>query len=178
MKKITTPITKAKISKLNAGDEILLTGTIYTGRDQAHKRMTSMIKQGKNLPIDLKGQIIYYCGPTAAPRGKVIGSCGPTTSSRMDNLTEPLFKKGLLGMIGKGRRSVEVRNLIKKYKGIYFVAPSGCGALLAKKVIANDVVCFRELGPESICELHVENFPLIVGIDSKGNSIYKNLCQF
>lgn len=175
MRKINTPITEQVIQMLRAGDEVLLSGVIYTGRDQAHKRLAGMIKQGKSLPVDLKNQIIYYCGPTGTPEGKVIGSCGPTTSSRMDDWTEPLLKKGLAAMIGKGRRSAEIRNLIKEYKSVYFIAPSGCGALLAKKVIANEIICFRELGPESICELHVENFPVIVGIDSKGKSIYTDL---
>ncbi len=175
MQTIKVPISKKQGNALNAGDSILLTGVIYTSRDQAHKRLVSLIKKGKNLPFNLKGQVIYYCGPTSTPKGKVIGSCGPTTSSRMDDFVEPLLKKGLVAMIGKGRRSSKVRNLIKKHKGVYFIAPSGCGVLLAKKVIANDTICFSELGPESICELYVENFPLIVGIDSKGNSIYKDL---
>ena len=163
------------IRKLKAGKEILFSGVIYTARDQAHKRLVELIRKKKKLPFDLKNQIIYYCGPTATPKGKVIGSCGPTTSSRMDEFVEPLLKKGLLAMIGKGRRSAKVRRLIKKYKGVYFVAPAGCGALLAKKVISKKLVCFKELGPEAIHKLEVKDFPLIVAIDSKARSIYKDL---
>ena len=130
------------IEGLRVGKEILFSGVIYTARDQAHKRLVELIRRKKKLPFDLKDQIIYYCGPTATPKGKIIGSCGPTTSLRMDEFVEPLLKKGLLAMIGKGRRSAEVRRLIKKYKGVYFVAPAGCGALLAKKVISEKLVCF------------------------------------
>ena len=129
MVKIKTPITKANIKRLKVGEQILLNGVVYTARDQAHKRLTELIKNGKKTPLEIKNQIIYYCGPTATPKDKVIGSCGPTTSSRMDEFTEPLLKAGLLGMIGKGRRFKKARELIKKYKAIYFVAPAGCGAL-------------------------------------------------
>ncbi len=121
MKNINTPITKKEIKLLKAGDEVLFSGIIYTARDQAHKKLVELIKQNKKLPLDLKNQIIYYCGPTATPPGKSIGSCGPTTSSRMDPFAEPLLKQGLIGMIGKGRRSKKVRDLVKKYKGIYFI---------------------------------------------------------
>ena len=141
-------------------DKILFSGVIYTARDQAHKRIAS----GAALPFSLKGQIIYYCGPTKTPKGKVIGSCGPTTSARMDDFVEPLLKKGLKGMIGKGRRSKRVRQLIKKYKAVYFLAPAGCGALLAKKVISKKLVAFSDLGPEAIYKLEVKDFPLIVAI--------------
>ena len=160
---------------LKAGKEILFSGVIYTGRDQAHKRLIELIKRKKKLPLDLENQIIYYCGPTATPKGKVIGSCGPTTSSRMDEFVGPLLKKGLLAMVGKGRRSSKVRSLIKKYKGVYFIAPAGCGAFLAKNVISKKRVCFKELGPEAIHRLEVKDFPLIVAIDSRGRSIYKDL---
>ncbi|UCG34962.1 MAG: fumarate hydratase C-terminal domain-containing protein [Candidatus Omnitrophota bacterium] len=172
MKKIKTPIAKKDIFNLRVGDEVLLSGTIYTARDQVHKKLVEAIKKGKKVPLAIKDQIIYYCGPSATPKGKVIGSCGPTTSSRMDELTEPLLKKGLLAMIGKGRRSKKVKNLIKKYKAIYFLAPSGCGALLAEKVMFKKLVGFKELGSEAIYRLEVKDFPLIVGIDSKGRSIY------
>ena len=163
------------LRKLKAGQEILFSGTIYTARDQAHQRLVNLIKAGKKLPLDLKGKMIYYCGPTATPKGKVIGSCGPTTSSRMDNFVAPLLKQGLLAMIGKGRRSKAVRELIKKHQAIYFLAPAGCGALLAKKVIKNKLVAFKDLGPEAIYELEVKNFPLLVGIDSVGYSIYEDI---
>lgn len=161
------------IRALRAGEEILFSGYVYTARDQAHKKLVNLIKKGRKLPLDLESQIIYYCGPTETPKGKIIGSCGPTTSSRMDEFVEPILKSGIVAMIGKGRRSKRVRGLIKKYKCVYFVAPSGCGALLAKKVLAKELVCFRELGPEAVYKLKVNKFPLIVAIDGKGNSIYR-----
>jgi len=157
---------------LKVRDEVLFSGFIYTARDRAHKKLVDLINKNKKLPVDLKNKIIYYCGPTHTPKGKVIGSCGPTTSDRMDSFVEPLLKNGILAMIGKGRREKFVIDLIKRYKAIYFVAPSGCGALLSKKVISNRLICFKELGPEAIYELKVKDFPLIVGIDVFGNSIY------
>jgi len=166
---------KLNFRKLKAGQEISFSGVIFTARDQAHKCLIDLIKKKKNLPLDLKGQIIYYCGPTATPKGKSIGSCGPTTSSRMDEFVEPLLKKGLLGMIGKGRRSKKIRDLIRKHKAVYFLAPAGCGALLAKKVSSKKLVAFPGLGPEAIYKLVVKNFPLIVAIDCKGKSIYPDI---
>jgi len=177
MKRIKAPFNKQDIDNLTIGEEILFSGTIYTARDQAHKRLVKLIRRKKKLPFDLKDQIIYYCGPTATPKGKIIGSCGPTTSSRMDEFVEPLLKKGLLAMIGKGRRSKKVREAIKKHKAIYFVAPAGCGALLAKKVISKKLVCFKDLGPEAIHKLEVKDFPLIVAIDSRGRSIYSDIVE-
>lgn len=160
------------IRKLKAGDHILFSGYFYTARDQAHKQIIKKIQDKKKLPIDLQGKIIYYCGPTETPHGKVIGACGPTTAMRMDSFVKPLLERGLLAMVGKGRRSEEVKKLIKKHKAVYFLAPSGCGALLSKFVVAKKTVCFAELGPEAVCLLEVEKFPLVVGIDSRGNSIY------
>jgi fumarate hydratase subunit beta len=168
MKSITTPLTKSQIASLKTGDEVLLTGTIYTARDQAHKRLAAAGK----FPLDLRNQIIYYCGPTNTPKSKVIGSCGPTTSSRIDKFTPRLLKAGLKGMIGKGSRSKEVLKAIKRYKAVYFLAPAGCGALLAKKVKSAKVIVYKDLGPEAIRKLEVKDFPLIVGIDSKGRSLY------
>lgn len=168
-------ISKEGIARLSIGEEVLFSGDIYTARDQVHKKLVELISANKKLPIDLEGKVIYYCGPTATPKGKTIGSCGPTTSSRMDEFVEPLLKNGLLGMIGKGRRSFKVKELIKRYRAIYFLAPAGCGALLAKKVIAKKLVCFKDLGPEAIYKLEVKNFPLIVAIDSQGRSIYQDL---
>ncbi|MFA5272023.1 MAG: FumA C-terminus/TtdB family hydratase beta subunit [Candidatus Omnitrophota bacterium] len=160
------------LNTLKAGEEILFSGYVYTARDQAHKKLVDLIKKNKKLPLDLTNQIVYYCGPTETPKGKVIGSAGPTTSSRMDEFVESLLKKGLLGMIGKGRRSEKVRELIKKYAATYFVAPAGCGALLSKKIISKELIAFKELGPEAIYKLKVRDFPLVVAIDSKGRSIY------
>ena len=157
---------------LKAGQEIFFSGSIYTARDQAHKRLVEAIAQGKKTPIDLKQAIIYYCGPTKTPQGKVIGSCGPTTSARMDEFTPRLLKQGLRGMIGKGNRSQEVKKAIKKYKGTYFVTYAGCGALLSKYVMSAKKVAYGDLGPEAILKLEVKNFPLIVAIDAYGGCIY------
>lgn len=163
---------KFNMEKLKAGEEVLFSGTLFTARDQAHKRLVCDIKSGKKIPINLKGAIIYYCGPTKTPPGKMIGSCGPTTSSRMDKFTSELLKAGVVGMIGKGSRSQEVIDAIKKYKGIYFITHAGCGALLSKCVKKSKIVGYPDLGPEAIHELEVENFPLIVCVDSRGRSIY------
>ncbi len=173
MKKITSQLTKNDIKNLRAGDRLLLSGVIYTARDQAHKRLVELIKVGKGVPIDLKEAIIYYCGPTPAPKGSVIGSCGPTTSARMDAFTPTLLKAGLKGMIGKGSRNIEVVNAIKRHKAIYFTTYAGCGALLAQFVRSSKVVAFGDLRPEAICRLEVEDFPLIVAIDSQGRNIFK-----
>ena len=169
VKKITTPLEKKEVKKLKAGDKVLLSGIIYTARDAAHKRMV------KRLPFDLKGQIIYYTGPTPAPPGKIIGSCGPTTSYRMDFYTPTLLRLGLKGMIGKGDRSQEVIAAIKKYQAIYFVAFGGCGALYSQFVKKAELIAYPDLGCEAILKLEVEDFPLIVGIDSYGKNIYKIL---
>jgi fumarate hydratase subunit beta len=163
-----------KITDLRVGDRFFLSGIIYTARDQAHKRLVEAIKSGKKLPIDLKGQVIYYCGPTATPKRKVIGACGPTTSSRMDKFTPALLKAGLKGMIGKGGRAAEVIQAIKKYQAVYFLTYAGCGALLSQYVRKAVPVAYKELGPEAIYRLEVRDFPLIVGIDSAGRSIYKS----
>jgi len=161
-----------QIERLKAGDNIFLNGIIYTARDQVHKRLAQVINKGKKLPIDLKGAIIYYCGPTKTPKGRAIGACGPTTSSRMDEFTPALLKAGLKAMIGKGARSQEVRAAIKKYKATYFLTYAGCGALLSKYVKKAGAVAYKDLGPEAIYRLEVKDFPLIVGIDARGNDIY------
>ena len=173
MKKIRIPLDKGQIAKLKAGEEILLSGVIFTARDQAHKRLIEAIKAGHKLPIDLKGQTIYYCGPTKTPRGKIIGSCGPTTASRLDDFTPLLLKAGLKGMIGKGRRSPEVIRAMKKYRAVYFLAYAGCGALLSKYIKKAKPIAYKDLGPGAIYKLEVKNFPLIVAIDLKGRNIYK-----
>ncbi len=172
MKRINTPLTKETIISLQAGDEVTLTGTLYTARDQAHKRIAAALRQGKPLPFDLRGQVIYYCGPAGTPPGNVIGSCGPTTSSRMDEFTPLLLKHGLAGMIGKGARSSEVIAAIKKHKTVYFLAYAGCGALLSGHVVKSVCLAYKDLGPEAVYRLEVRDFPLIVGIDSRGKSIY------
>jgi len=172
MKRLTTPLGRKEINKLKTGEEVLLTGIIYTARDQAHKRLCERISRGQRLPLDLKGQVIYYCGPTQTPKGKIIGSCGPTTSSRMDVFTPKLLKAGMRGMIGKGSRAKEVITAIKKYKAIYFLTYAGCGALLAKYVKKAKPVAYKDLGPEAIYKLEVKDFPLIVGVDAQGRSIY------
>jgi fumarate hydratase subunit beta len=175
MIKITTPLNQKQILNLKAGDEVLLTGVIYTARDQAHKRMCDLLAKGRKLPFDLKGQVIYYCGPTQTPLGKIIGSCGPTTSRRMDEFTLPLLKNGLAAMIGKGNRSREVLQAIKKYRGIYFITYAGCGALLSKYIHKAEVIGFSDLGPEAIRRLEVKDFPLIVAIDCKGDNIFPRI---
>jgi len=172
MKKITAPLKEEDILSLRSGDEVLLSGEIYTARDQAHKRLAEAIKKRKKLAIDLHKAVIYYCGPTKTPQGRIIGSCGPTTSRRMDEFTPLLLKGGLKGMIGKGARSKEVRLAIKKYKAVYFLAPAGCGALISKFVKGAKAIAYQDLGPERIMQLKVRDFPLIVGIDSQGRSIY------
>lgn len=172
MKKLNAPFSRNEIEKLRAGDEALLSGIIYTARDQAHKRLTEAIRKRRKLPFDLKGAIIYYCGPAAAPKGKAIGSCGPTTSRRMDAFTPELLKAGLKGAIGKGSRSAQVAEAIKKYKGVYFLTYAGCGALLTKYVKKARPIAYKDLGPEAIYALEVKDFPLIVGIDTQGGNIY------
>ncbi len=174
MKRINTPLKKEKIKELKVGDEILLSGIIYTARDQAHKRLSEAITLGRHLPLNLKGITIYYCGPTKTPKGKIIGSCGPTTSSRMDKFTPLLLEAGVRGMIGKGGRGREVLAAIKKHKAVYFLAYAGCGALLSKYVKKVTPLAYKDLGPEAIYKLEVKDFPLIVGVDSRGRSVYKS----
>lgn len=163
---------KISAPSLVAGDRVLLSGTVYTARDAAHKRLLELIEHGRGLPFDLNGACIYYTGPTSTPPGRAIGSCGPTTSGRMDSLTVTLLEKGLAGMIGKGERSPLVIEAIKKFQAVYFCALGGAGALAAECVTACEEVAFEDLGCESIKRLRFENFPLIVGVDSKGGNIY------
>lgn len=172
MKKIKLPLTADKISGLKMGDEVLLTGGILVGRDQAHKRLCDLIDRGKELPVSLKGEVIYYMGPSPAPNGAVIGACGPTTSSRMDAFAPKLMALGLKGMIGKGPRYGEVEKAIVKNGAIYFYSFGGCGALYAQKVVKSTIAAFEDLGPEAIRRLEVVDFPVIVAIDYLGNNIY------
>jgi fumarate hydratase subunit beta len=170
--RLRTPITEDVRTRLRAGDEVLLSGTILTARDEAHKRLHDMMKKGRRIPISLKDAVIYYCGPTPAAPRRPIGSCGPTTSSRMDAFTPSLLRLGVAGMIGKGRRSDEVKRAMRKFKAVYFLATGGIGALLSTKVRRAGPILFRELGPEAVFRLEVVDFPLIVGVDSKGRDIY------
>ena len=171
--KIELPFLDSKIKGLKVGESVFLTGTIYTARDQAHQRLIEAMRKGKKLPFDLKGQVIYYCGPTKTPKEEIIGSCGPTTSSRMDKITPVLLKAGLKGMIGKGSRSQEVIRAIKKYQAVYFLTYAGCGALLSQYVKQALPFAYKDLGPEGIYKLEVKDFPVIVGIDARGRSIYR-----
>ncbi|MEO0258832.1 MAG: FumA C-terminus/TtdB family hydratase beta subunit [candidate division WOR-3 bacterium] len=170
---INTPLKESDLLKLSVGDLVLLTGKIYTARDAAHKKLKELIEKGDFDLFELNGAVIYYCGPTPAPPGRVIGSAGPTTSYRMDPYVPLLLSKGVKGFIGKGKRSIEVKVSLSKFKGIYFIATGGAGALLSTKVKSSKLIAFPDLGPEAIYELEVENFPLIVGIDFEGNDIYE-----
>jgi fumarate hydratase subunit beta len=172
--RLKTPLADADVEKLQAGDKVLLTGVIYTGRDAAHKRLFDLLKEGKPLPVDLKGQIIYYVGPAPAKPGQAIGSAGPTTSGRMDAYSPKLMEIGLKGMIGKGMRKKEV---MKKYKAVYFAATGGAGALLAKAIKKAQVVAYEDLGPEAINRLEVVDFPVIVVNDTQGNDLYQQGMQ-
>ncbi len=171
--KLNTPLTEDDIKDLQIGDTVLLTGTIYTGRDAAHKRLIDLVKQNKDLPIDIKGQVIYYVGPAPAPPGKPIGSAGPTTSYRMDTLTVPLLEKGLKATIGKGPRGDNVIEGMKKYKAIYLAAGGGVAALIAKSIKKAEVIAYEDLGAEAIRKLEVEDFPCIVANDIYGNDLYQ-----
>ncbi|WP_423798473.1 Fe-S-containing hydro-lyase [Neobacillus sp. SAB-20_R2A] len=170
---ITNPISEQELLKLKAGDRVFLSGTIYTARDAAHKRMFEALQKGEELPFDVAGQTIYYVGPTPAKPGAVIGSAGPTTSGRMDKYTPVLLELGLKGMIGKGYRSEEVIESMKKNKAVYFAAIGGSGALIAKTIQSVEVVAYEDLGPEAIYKLTISNFPAVVIIDSEGNDWYK-----
>ncbi len=165
---IKTPLTPEVIETLHAGDEVRITGVIYTGRDAAHKRLYEMLEKGEPLPVDLRGEIIYYTGPAPAPPGYAIGSCGPTTSYRMDRYTPALLDLGMKGMIGKGRRSPEVIDSIVKNGAVYFSAEGGCGALLANYVKKREVLAFPDLGTEAIHRLEVADFPVTVFCDCRG----------
>ena len=173
MKKLRTPLAKKDIIKLKCGEEVLLSGVLYTARDVAHKKLTSLLKKNKKLPFNIKNSAIYYAGPTPGNKSFAFGSCGPTTSSRMDPFTSSLLKNGLSLMIGKGRRSEEVRKAIKKQKAVYCLAIGGAGAYLAKRIKSSKLIAFKELGPEAIYRIEVKDFPVIVGIDSRGKDIYK-----
>lgn len=172
-KYIKTPLTKEKVKDLHAGDYVYITGTIYTARDAAHKRMTEELAEGKELPFNIENQIVYYLGPTPNREGQVIGSAGPTTSSRMDKYAPTLLEKGQTGMIGKGKRSKTVIDSMKKNTAVYFAAVGGAGALLSQCIKKSEVIAYDDLGTEAIRKLYVENLPVITVIDCDGKNMYE-----
>ncbi|MFC1517542.1 Fe-S-containing hydro-lyase [Candidatus Margulisiibacteriota bacterium] len=171
--KLATPISEENIKALRAGDKVFLSGKVFTARDAAHKRLIALIKKHKKLPMDIEGQIIFYAGPTPAKPGEEIGAVGPTTAGRMDELTIPLLRLGLRGMIGKGQRSSEVKKGLAKYKAVYFVATGGTAALLKQKIKKAKIIAYSDLGAEAIRELEVEDFPVIVANDTLGQDLFE-----
>jgi fumarate hydratase subunit beta len=172
-KSLRTPLKIKDLEKLTSGDKVIINGKIYTARDAAHKRLIQLLEDGKPLPFEIMGQIIYYVGPTPEKPGEVIGSAGPTTSGRMDPYTPILLDAGLRGMIGKGQRSKEVIDAIVRNKAVYFAATGGAGVILAKSIKKSRIIAYEDLGPEAIREINVKNFPCIVAIDTKGRSLYE-----
>jgi fumarate hydratase subunit beta len=172
VKKIILPLTEETIADLKAGDNLLLFGVLYVARDAAHKKMVEALEKGESLPFEIKGQTIYYMGPSPAPPGRVIGAAGPTTAARMDIYTPRLLAAGLKGMIGKGVRSQEVKDAIKKYQAVYLGAVGGAGALLSKSIVKAEVVAYDDLGPEAILKLEVKDFPVTVINDIHGGDLY------
>ena len=172
-KHITLPLTEDLAKTLQAGDTVYLTGTIYTSRDAGHKRMCEALSRGETLPFDPKDATIYYVGPTPAKPGQVVGSAGPTTSGRMDAYAPTMMSVGARGMIGKGARLPEVVEAMKRYSGVYFGAIGGAGALLSKCIKSSELIAYEDLGAEALRKLYVEDFPVVVIIDSKGNNLYE-----
>jgi len=170
---IKTPVSDEVIENLHAGDQVFITGSLYTGRDSAHKKLIDLVEKGEKLPIDIKGQFIYYVGPTPARPGKSIGSAGPTTSYRMDSFAPTLYKLGLKGTIGKGSRNKEVKDSLQKYKGVYLAAVGGAGALISKSIEKAEVIAYPELGPEAVRKVEVKEFPCIVINDMYGGDLYE-----
>ena len=170
---LETPLKNGDIEKLKAGDKVTLSGVVYTARDAAHKRLVDLIEAGKELPMPIEGQVIYYVGPAPTPPGKAIGSAGPTTSYRMDTYTPILLEHGLKGMIGKGERSGLVEESMKKNTAVYFAATGGAAALISKRIIKAEVIAYEDLGAEAIRRLEVKDFPLIVAQDCHGGNIYR-----
>jgi len=171
-KRIHTPLTDDDLLGLQAGDRVLISGEMYTGRDAAHKRLCDALDAGEQLPFALPGQVIYYCGPTPTPPGHAIGAAGPTTSYRMDAFAPRLHAEGLKASIGKGNRGVEVREACKQHCAVYFVAIGGAGALLAQAVTSAEIIAYEDLGPEAVRHLTVDGFPVIVAYDCHGNSVF------
>ena len=172
-KRIQLPLRDEDLTELRAGDSILLNGPLLTGRDAAHKRLLAALQDGKELPVAIKGETIYYVGPCPTKPGRVIGSAGPTTSSRMDSYTPTLLKMGLKGMVGKGQRSPEVVEAMSSYGAVYLAALGGAGALIANSIIKAEIIAYPDLGPEAIYRMVVEDLPVIVAIDSWGNDLYQ-----
>ena len=172
-KHLTVPFGEKEATELRSGDYVYLTGTIYTARDAAHKRMFETLERGEELPFDIRNNIIYYMGPSPAREGRPIGSAGPTTASRMDKYAPTLLDLGQRGMIGKGKRSEEVRKAIIRNKAVYFAAVGGAGALLSKSIVSSEVIAYDDLGTEAIRKLEVKDFPVIVVIDYEGNNLYE-----
>ncbi len=172
-KRIRTPLTDEVVADLRAGDKVLITGYLYTARDAAHKRMVEAIERGDPIPVDLKGQVIYYVGPTPPREGQIIGSAGPTTAIRMDKYVEPLLRLGLKGMIGKGYRSPEVKELLKRYRAVYFAAVGGVAVLLKRHIKSSELIAYEDLGTEAVRRLYVEDFPVIVANDIYGGDIFE-----
>ena len=173
IKHITTPLTADTVKNLRAGDVVRITGSVYTARDAAHKRMTEALAAGQPLPFDITGQVVYYVGPSPTKPGEVVGSAGPTTSGRMDKYTPTLIEKGMRGMIGKGSRSKEVIDACVKYGAVYFVAVGGAAAVISQSIKGEEMIAYEDLGPEAIRRYEVEDFPAIVCIDAEGNDFYK-----
>ena len=176
-KKIHAPLVSEEIKELRAGDYVYITGTVYTARDAAHKRMEEALNQGSPLPLDLKDNVIYYMGPSPARQGRPIGSAGPTTASRMDKYTPRLLDLGLKGMIGKGKRTPEVAEAIVRNQAVYFAAVGGAGALLSRCIVESQVIAYEDLGTEAIRKLTVKDFPAVVVIDSLGNNLYEQVME-
>ena len=173
--KLNTPVSEADVRSLKAGDEVKICGVIYTARDMAHKRLCQAVELGRELPFELEGAVIYFCGPTPGVPGSVIGAAGPTTSSRMDVFSPVLIENGLKAMIGKGYRNNQVRESLRKHKAVHFSATGGAGALLSKHIKSARIIAYEQLGTEAIRRLEVVDFPVIVAYDSSGDTIYKEL---
>lgn len=171
--KIYTPLLKDAVKELKAGDIVSLNGIVYAARDAAHKKLIGLLEEGKELPFDISGQVIYYVGPCPAREGQVIGSAGPTTSGRMDAYAPSLIRLGLSGMVGKGKRSPEVIEAMKEEKAVYFGAVGGAGALISRSIVNEEIIAFPELGPEALRRLTVKDFPAVVVIDCYGNNLYE-----
>jgi len=179
VKRITTPLDAEAAGSLSAGDRVVLSGYVYTGRDAAHRRFCEALGRGAALPVDLRDQVLFYTGPSPAPPGMPVGSAGPTTSYRMDGFTPELLRRtGLRGMIGKGDRSDEVISAMKETKAVYFAAIGGAGALIANHIEELEIICYEDLGPEAVYRFVVRDLPLIVAIDSQGNDVYRGAITF